>query len=219
MLKNYLLKYHEIEKNGSWTKIIADRKSYKLNDSASVLSVIKKRLYLTGDLTINDTSHIFTKDLESAVRSFEKRYGYKEDGIITGVVLNEMNRPISERIQQLLINMERIRWVPAQPATDYLLVNIPEFRLHVYEKGEYSWSSNVVVGTAANNTVIFTGSLRHIVFSPYWNVPPSILKKEILPAIARNKNYLKRNDMEWYGDVVRQKPGPDNAHRADTIVH
>jgi murein L,D-transpeptidase YcbB/YkuD len=109
------------------------------------------------------------------------------------------------------MNMERIRWVPAQPTTDYLVVNIPEFRLHVYERGQYQWSSSVVVGTAANHTVIFTGNLRQIVFSPYWNVPPSILKNEILPAIARNPNYLARNNMEWYAGGVRQKPGPGNA--------
>jgi murein L,D-transpeptidase YcbB/YkuD len=211
LLKNYLLKYYEIEKNGNWAKIIADRKSYKLNDSAIVLSAIKKRLYLTGDLTIIDTSHVFTKDLETAVRSFEKRYGYKEDGIITGMVLREMNRPINERIHQLLINMERIRWVPAQPASDYLLVNIPEFRLHVYEKGEYNFSMNVVVGTAANNTVIFTGNMNQIVFNPYWYVPSSIFKKEILPGIARNKNYLANHNMERFGETVRQKPGPRNS--------
>ena len=63
---------------------------------------------------------------------------------------------------------------------DYLLVNIPEFRLHVYDKGSYSWSSNVVVGSTVNSTVIFTGNLKHVVFSPYWNVPSSILKKAYL---------------------------------------
>src|SRR5678815_5117271 len=107
--------------------------------------------------------------------------------------------------------MERIRWLPKEPSTDYLLVNIPEFRLHVYDKGKYSWSSNVVVGSAANNTVIFTGNLKYVVFSPYWNVPSSILRKEILPGIARNKNYLAQHHMEWNGNSVRQKPGPWNS--------
>lgn len=211
LLKEYLLKYHEIEKRGNWSIIKADKKSYKLNDNSTTLSAIKKRLYLTGDMLKEDTTTVFTKELEDAVRSFEKRNGLKEDGVITSTFLNEINRPIKDRLQQILVNMERIRWVPAQPTTDYLVVNIPEFRLHVFEKGEYRWSTNVVVGTAANNTVIFSGTLKQIVFSPYWNVPASILRKEILPAIARNKNYLARNNMEWYGDGVRQKPGPDNA--------
>jgi len=211
LLKDYLAKYNSIEKESDWAPIKADRKTYKLNDSTAMIGVVKKRLFLLGDLTDRDTSSVFTQELETAVKSFERRFGLKEDGIISTLVINEINRPIKDRLQQILINMERIRWVPAQPATDYLLVNIPEFRLHVYENGNYSWSTNVVVGTAANNTVIFTGTLKHIVFSPYWNVPPSILKNEILPAIARNKNYLARNNMERYSGGVRQKPGPGNA--------
>ena len=211
LLKNFLLKYYEIEKNGSWSTIKADKKSYKLNDSSLLLGLIKKNLFLTGDLVKEDTTPIFTKELEEAVKSFEKRYGFKEDGIITPAFLTEMNRPIEDRLQQILLNMERIRWVPAEPSTDYLLVNIPEFRLHVYEKGKYSWSTNVVVGSTANNTVIFTGNLKHVVFSPYWNVPSSILKKEVLPGIAKNKNYLARHHMEWNGNSVRQKPGPWNS--------
>jgi murein L,D-transpeptidase YcbB/YkuD len=122
-----------------------------------------------------------------------------------------MKKPVTDRIRQIMINMERIRWIPAAPTTDYLLVNIPEFRLHVYEKGKYRWAMNIVTGTAAHNTVIFTGTLKHIVFSPYWNIPPGILKNETLPAIRRNKNYLASHNMEWHGNTVRQKPGPNNA--------
>lgn len=211
LLKDYLLKYYQLEKDGNWQMIKPGKRAYKLSDSAASLRDIKERLFRLGDLHNRDTSAYFTKALEDAVKSFERRYGMKEDGIISSNFLNEMNRPIEERVQQILINMERIRWVPAQPSTDYLLVNIPEFRLHVYEKGEYAWSANVVVGTTANNTVIFTGNLKYIVFSPYWNVPSSILRNEILPAIARNKKYLANNHMEWYGGAVRQKPGPWNA--------
>jgi murein L,D-transpeptidase YcbB/YkuD len=211
LLKDYLLKYYEIEKNGGWTLIKADKKVYKLNDDSYAIAAVKRRLFLTGDLNTNDTSSVFTKELEDAVKNYERRMGFKEDGVITSVLVNELNRPIQERVQQILINMERIRWVPSAPSTDYLLVNIPEFRLHVYEKGEYKWSMNVVVGTAANSTVIFNGAMKHIVFSPYWNVPSSILKKEILPGIARNRNYLARHNMEWNGNSVRQKPGPGNS--------
>jgi murein L,D-transpeptidase YcbB/YkuD len=71
---------------------------------------------------------------------------------------------------------------------------------------------NVVVGTATNSTVIFTGNLKYVVFSPYWNVPPGILKKEVLPGIARDPSYLSRHNMERYGNgQVRQKPGPRNS--------
>jgi murein L,D-transpeptidase YcbB/YkuD len=211
LLKNYLIKYYGIQKEGEWPPITPQNKNYKKGDSSIVISSIKRRLRLLDDMADNDTSDMFNTALQTAIKSFQKRNGLKEDGLIGASFFTALNKPIEERVHQLLMNMERIRWVPAQPTTDYLVVNIPEFRLHVYERGQYQWSSSVVVGTAANHTVIFTGNLRQIVFSPYWNVPPSILKNEILPAIARNPNYLARNNMEWYAGGVRQKPGPGNA--------
>jgi L,D-transpeptidase YcbB len=211
LLKNYLVKYYELEKQGGWQTIKTDRKKYQLQDESPVIGRIKHRLYLTGDLPTDDTSYLLDAAVVTAIKKFQHRYGLKEDGMITTSFISELNRPVGERLNQILINMERLRWLPAQPASDFLLVNIPEYRLHVFEKGNYNWSMDVVVGTAANNTVIFQGSLKHVVFSPYWNVPNSILRNEILPALRRNKNYLNRNHMEWNGNSVRQKPGPWNS--------
>jgi L,D-transpeptidase YcbB len=211
LLRDFLIRYHEIEKAGGWPTIYADKKIYKLGDSSHMIATIKRRLIVAGDSSLHDSTFVFTPDLIQAIKNFQHCYGLKEDGIVNGAVIAEMNRNVTDRIRQILINMERIRWVPAAPTSDYLLINIPEFRLHVYEKGNYRWSMNIVAGSTAHNTVIFTGTLKYIVFSPYWNVPPSILKKEILPAIRRNKNYLFKHNMEWYGNGVRQKPGANNS--------
>jgi len=211
LLKNYLLKYYIIKRNGGWQKINAEKKSYKLENSSATIALIKKRLLMEGDLTQNDTTGVFDTATQNVVKNFQHRYGLKEDGVADSSIINEMNKPVDEAIRKILINMERIRWVPAQPTTDYLLVNIPEFRLHAYEKGNYQWSMNVVVGSEMHNTVIFTGTLKYVVFSPYWNVPSSILKNEILPAIRRNKNYLAAHNMEWNDNSVRQKPGSRNS--------
>jgi L,D-transpeptidase YcbB len=211
LLKNFLVKYDSLEDKGGWPKIVADKNSFKQGDSSQTIAQIKKRLLMEGDLTANDTNAFFDSSLFDAVKNFQRRYGLKQDGVISTSLINEMNKPIEYRIRQMLINMERIRWVPAEPTMDFLFVNIPEFRLHVYEKGNYQWSMNIVVGTTSHNTVIFTGTLKYIVFSPYWNVPPSIYRKEILPAMQRNKNYLARHNMERYGNGVRQKPGPNNS--------
>ncbi|MFM2361659.1 MAG: hypothetical protein RLZZ316_561 [Bacteroidota bacterium] len=211
LLKEYLIKYYAIEKRGGWHPIAIATKKIEAGDTASGIALVKQRLFLTGDLAAVDTSNEYNTSLIIAIKNFQHRYGFNEDGKLSNSLLAEMNRPITERIQQLLINMERIRWVPATPTTDYLLVNIPEFKLHVYEKGKYAFNMNVVVGTAANSTVIFNGNLKHVVFSPYWNVPPGILKNEVLPAIKRNPNYLAKHNMEWNGGAVRQKPGPKNS--------
>jgi murein L,D-transpeptidase YcbB/YkuD len=211
LLKDYLLKYYAAEKQGIWQPIIANKKSYKPGDTSTTVAQIKKRLLLTGDLAVNDTSLLFTDSLVAAIKRYQHRNGLTEDGVAGPALFSQLNRPISDRIHQILINMERIRWVPAEPATDYLLVNIPEFRLHVYEKGKYKWNMKVVVGAVAHNTVIFNGNLKYIVFSPYWNVPPSIIQKEVVPGMRRNKNYLASHNMEWNNGAVRQKPGPGNS--------
>jgi len=116
----------------------------------------------------------------------------------------------------MLLNLERMRWVSSGINTDYILVNIPEFKLHVFEKGQLKFSMKVVVGNGQNNTVIFSGDLKYVVFSPYWNVPPGILKKEILPAMQKDKNYLARHNMEINGYTgglpnIRERPGPNNS--------
>jgi murein L,D-transpeptidase YcbB/YkuD len=150
--------------------------------------------------------------MEEAVKKYQLRYGMKEDGVAGPALLREMNTPLSVRIQQIVVNMERARWIGSDPVGEHLVVNIPQFQLMVYdERDSLSWSCRVVVGKEANKTAIFQGNLKYIVFSPYWNVPSSILNKEILPAIRRNPNYLRAHNMEWNGKGVRQKPGGNNS--------
>ena len=211
LLRDELIKYHSFQSAYDSIPIKASKKIYKLGESSPDLVNMKRRLNLVGDLPVADTSALFTPALKSAVISYQSRHGMDTNGIINTSVLIQLTSSIRARIDQMLVNLERIKWIPVQPETDYILVNIPEYRLHVYEKGNYQWSMNVVVGTAVNNTVIFTGTLKNVVFAPYWNVTPSIIKKEILPAMKKDKNYLEKHRMEWNGGNVRQKPGPGNS--------
>jgi murein L,D-transpeptidase YcbB/YkuD len=211
LLKGRLEKYRTIENSGGWPTITTSQKSLKKGDKAPEISILKKRLYAEGDLMTVDTSDLFDDTLDAAVKRAQGRYGFATNGIVTTAMIAALNKSVELRIRQMLINMERIRWVPAEPTTDFLLVNIPEYKMHVFEQGRYQWSMDVVTGTPAHNTVIFSGALKYIVFSPYWNVPPGILKNEVLPGIKRNKNYLANHHMEWNGNSVRQKPGPWNS--------
>ena len=211
LLKENLLNYYKIRKEQTWDSLPAGKKKYKEGNHYDIIPEIKNRLFALGDLPEADSTDILDTTLTRAVKHFQARFGLKQDGQMGASFFRELNIPVQERIQQILINMERIRWVPATPTTDYLLVNIPEYKLHVYQDGELAFNMNVVVGSEAHSTVIFSGTLNQIVFSPYWNVPPSILKNEILPGIKKNKNYLDRHNMEWNGNAVRQKPGPRNS--------
>ena len=97
-----------------------------------------------------------------------------------------MNVPIKERIFQMMVNLERLRWVPELLPNNYLLVNIPEYKLHVFEHANHLFSMRVVVGKSATATTIFNENLSTIVFSPYWNVPQSIIVKELLPKLKKD---------------------------------
>jgi murein L,D-transpeptidase YcbB/YkuD len=210
LLKEQLLTYAKIQKQAD-TVEIKSAKKLKEGASLEVIRSVKKRLFNLGDLPLMDTTTVFDSTLTAAVTQFQERVGLAGTGVIDAQFLTQLNIPPSERMRTILINMERIRWMPAAPSTDYILVNIPEFRMHVYEKGELAFNMVVVVGSTVHNTVIFSGTLNQVVFSPYWNIPSSILKNEILPGIKRQPNYLAKHNMEWNGNSVRQKPGRTNS--------
>jgi murein L,D-transpeptidase YcbB/YkuD len=211
LLKKYLQRYTSIQQQQPWIPITPGKKSYLKGDSGSVIKEIKRRLYLLGDLLSEDSTNIVDDALSSAIKKFQHRMGLIPDGEVGKTFLAELNVPLEKRIRQIMVNMERSRWLPDTVQGEYLAINIPEFKLHLYRDDSLLWDMRVVVGKAIHKTVIFSGTLKHIVFSPYWNVPPGILKKEVLPGIQKDKTYLKRHHMEWNGNNVRQVPGPWNS--------
>lgn len=211
LLKSFLKKYQNIEKNGHWEILAAGNKSYHPGDSSAVIRQLKRKLFLTGDFTGDTTSLLFDSSFRQAVLKFQHRYGVKEDGIAGPAMIRELNVPISKRIETIMINMERSRWLPNNVTGEYIGINVPEFALHMYHNDSLLWNMDVVVGKAMSKTVIFSGNLQYVVFSPYWNVPYSIYKKEVLPGMQRNKNYLSSHHMEKSGNGVRQTPGPWNS--------
>jgi L,D-transpeptidase YcbB len=216
-LKKELARYHALAAKGGWSPVRADRKSYKKGDASPTLVKIKQILHAMGDLPVVDTTPIFNDTLQLAVESFQARHGYKPDGVIGASFIKDLNVPVQKRLQQILLNMDRMRWLPNTPASDNLIVvNIPEFVLHMYEGNKRVWDMAVVVGKSGHNTMMFNGDLNQIVFSPYWNVPPSIVKNEILPEMAKNPGYLASQHMEIIGNSnglpeIRQLPGNGNA--------
>lgn len=224
-----------VQEHPSWDSLkMEKKKTFRAGDSSNIIAGVKNRLFILGDLKAQDSTLQFTPLLDSALRRYQTRMGHKVDGIISNATLDALNRPLQHYMQQLLLNMERLRWVPVDVTTDYLLVNIPEFKLHVYDAGKLAWSCNVVVGTPGTSTVIFSREMKYIVFSPYWNVPPGILGNEVLPGIRRSGvSYLTRHNMEVAGSsgkvispasinwskysgsnfpyIVRQKPGGSNS--------
>lgn len=215
LLKEQLGRYYNIAKGGGWPQINT-KKSLKKGSSDPAVVALKRRLQVTGELPASDTSSLFTDTLEMAVKKAQVMFGYTPDGVADAELIKDLNVTAGQRVQQMLMNLGRMRWMPVEPSGRLILVNIPEFMLHMYEGKQKAFDMVVVVGKEGHNTMMFNGDLNQVVFSPHWNVPPSIVKNEILPAMASNPNYLASQNMEQTGGEgglpsIRQKPGPGNA--------
>jgi L,D-transpeptidase YcbB len=230
-LKEKLKRYREIEKSGGFPNVILSKKSLLVSENDSCLIKVKQYLLLSGDLKNNDSTIVFTDSLAKAVARFQHRMGLNDDGEIGLSTIKEMNKPIDFRIKQIMINMERLRWFPDEIESNFLLINIPEFKLHVFKNNQKIWDTKVVVGKEVTRTSIFKGNISQIILNPYWSVPNSIIRNEMLPDLKRNPAYLSKNNMEvlsgnnvinpsnidWHNYTksipysIRQKPGVGNA--------
>jgi murein L,D-transpeptidase YcbB/YkuD len=215
-MKEQLLQYVDIAKKGGWPVITADKKKYKKGDQGAVVATIRKRLQITGELPGTDTIAVFDDALETAVKTYQEYHGYTPSGVVSDTLITEMNISATSRIRQLMMNMERIRWAPIEPEGRLIVVNIPEFVLHAWDKNSKAFDMAVVVGREGQHTTMFSGDLNQVVFNPYWHIPRSIVSKDILPELEKNENYLEENDMEVTGErnglpVIRQRPGKKNA--------
>lgn len=175
---------------------------------------------------------VYDADLVEAIKVFQDRQGLETDGIIGPATIAALNGGAATRREDILANMERWRWMPADLGAFNVFVNIPEFRLSINRNGQQEYTTRVVVGTTKNQTPVFSDNIRHLVVNPYWNVPSSIVKGEIAPAVLRNPGYIDTNNMDliYNGSVVspwqvnwsqvsssnfpfrvRQRPGPGNS--------
>jgi murein L,D-transpeptidase YcbB/YkuD len=210
LLKTFLKRYRALSLTDNWTPIP------NTGPSPAFSLAVKSRLYKLGDFKGDTLSTTNVAELKLALQRFQVRHGLSITGLADKPTLSELNVPLTSRIKQIMINMERSRWLPLSLTGNYLAVNIPEYKLHVYHADSLLWSCNVVVGKTTNPTTVFYGEVRYVVFSPYWNIPRSIVIKEVLPGMKRNADYLNLHHMEITGQenglpVIRQKPGPQNS--------
>jgi murein L,D-transpeptidase YcbB/YkuD len=214
-LRDALKRYRGIEKNGGWIPIKPepDHKGYKPNDSSGVIRQIRERLYVSGEIKKNNKSNVYDDELQAAVTTFQTRNGFKPDPTISAGHIEAMNIPVGEYIKIIVVNMERCRWITPEifKAKEFIFSNIPSYRINLFRDGKIEFDSPVVVGEIMTKTVIFDGKMSYIVFSPYWNLPKSIIENEVMPGIEKDKRYLENHHMEWNDGQVRQLPGKNNS--------
>lgn len=204
-LRDALAEHRRIAAEGGWPAVPRTLR-LKPGQKHPAVRALARRLAVSGDYTgsLPDEDPEgdgaepieYGEPLQDAVRRFQARHGLASAGIVGAQTVAALNVPVEARIRQIQLNLERWRWLPRDLGDRYVLVNIPEMRLRVYDNGRIPLAMNVVVGTSDTQTPIFSDEMSYLVFSPYWNVPDSIAQGETLPAMMQDPGYLARNNME-----------------------
>jgi murein L,D-transpeptidase YcbB/YkuD len=212
-----LRNYREIVSAGGWDQLPNGPKLSKGSIGPTV-AALRRRLVVSGEYygkAIEDT--VFDDLLDQAVRRFQQSHGLTTDGIVGRSTLTELNVPIQKRIQQIEVNLERMRWISDDLGDRHIRINIPAFELTAFIN-ENAWlKMRVIVGKADWRSPVFLNSeITYLETNPYWYVPAVIAEKEIWPKVAKNKNYLSKNRLKIIrradgGTMLRQTPGPQNS--------
>ena len=232
-LKTALATYRGIQTNGGWQPVPAGA-TLKLGVTDDRVPALRKRLNISGDLedaSIDAT--IFDAQVEKAVKHFQRRHRLAVDGAVGKNTLEALNVSVETRIDQIRVNLDRARWVLHAIGGKFVLVDIAGFQAFFFQEDGIIWQSRVQVGRPYRRTPVFRSDIKYLVLNPTWTVPPGILRRDILPAVKKNPNYLKerninvidrqgniinQNTIDWsqypkkgFPYMLRQDPGPRNA--------
>jgi len=232
--------YMELAKKDDGEQLPTLKKAILPGDVYPGVPRLVRLLQLVGDLppgvNVPVDPPIYQGALVDAVKSFQRRHGRDANGHIDAQTVADLNVPLSQRVKQMQLTLERWRWLPESYQSAPIVANIPEFRLRAYDKDfNIGVTMNVVVGKAyGHGTPVFNNTMQYVIFRPYWEVPYSITKAEIIPHLLRDPDYLAKDNLEVVdsrqnvvasgavsSDVieqlragklfVRQKPGPKNS--------
>lgn len=210
-LKRALLQYRAIMRRGGW-KILPSGQMLRGNRGVRV-AALRSRLIVSGDLDESTDDHsLFDQVLEQGVRRFQKRHGLDIDGIVGPATLAALNVPVEEHIRQIKVNMERWRMLPHDFGRRYILVNIPNFELGVVEDDQILMTMRVVVGRTSRRTPVFSGTMTYMELNPYWHIPPTIAREDILDNIWKDPEYLLKTNIRVFKNWKAQAPeiNPDS---------
>ena len=210
-----LEKLKKIKENGGWDRLPPFKK-LKLGSSGDIVKKLRTRLIQSGDYTLceentttpipqennsSDTPHInkealFDECLDKAVRKFQKRHGLAVDGVVGKGTQKALSLSVDDKIRKILLNLDRIKWLPREEKKRYIVVNLPEFMLHYIEDNQTKQELRVIVGDKRHPTPIFSHYISYIVLNPYWKVPEGIVRREIIPHMVKDPRYLRRQGLE-----------------------
>jgi murein L,D-transpeptidase YcbB/YkuD len=192
LLKNYRVM-------NKFPNIPYSKKVLKVGDRAKRLTLVKQRLQISGDYPKDASLNIeFTKTLESAILTYQKRYLLKITGTLDKTVTYYMNEPASGKIKSIITNLDKTKLYPQKFGIEYVEVNIPDFNLRYYLKGNKIYKTGVVVGRIDRPTPIFSDKIDYMVLNPTWTIPDNLIKRDLIHVLRENPNYLIENNIHAF---------------------
>ncbi len=241
---NYLVealgRYREISREGGWPRIDPGP-TMREGDTGTRVEKLRERLRLAGDYSYVYFVHeaapdsVFDRNLHDAVVRFQLRHGLEADGLVGQMSLTALNTPVERRISEVMVNLERWRWLNRNLGERHILVNIANFSVEVVEDGTTVLDMRAIVGRQYRQTPVFSSRMTYLVLSPFWNLPPGIVRNDIIPRIRNDAGYaaaqnirifegwganateVQAENINWADTEAigryrfRQDPGPQNA--------
>jgi murein L,D-transpeptidase YcbB/YkuD len=191
LLRQALARYREIARSGGWPRLAPGKTMHK-GDRDDRILLLRRRLAIEGFLPadVKTAASEMDDDLTRALRRFQQLNGLDPDGVLGLQSLAALNRSVDERIDEIVVNLERWRWLPRNLGSRYILVNIASYRLEVKESDRLIMDMRVVVGRSYHQTPVFSDKVTYMVLNPSWTVPDMIARQEILPKVKKDPNYL-----------------------------
>jgi len=216
-LRRALAKYRELAVAGGWP-LVPSGPTMKKDVSSERVLRLRARLRAEHDLGPEPATaeDLFDSAVEQAVRRFQQRHGLEIDGIVGPATLAALNIPVETRVRQIVLNLERWRWLPRELGPRAVVVNIAGFRLEVVENGETVLAMRIVAGRPISRTPVFSTTITAVVLNPAWNIPTQIAVKEIVPLIRKNPHYLDKRSIRARsrGPISPANPFPIDSVRS-----
>ncbi len=191
-LKTKMNEYQHVAMNTGGWESIPEGEPMQLGDKSSRVYLLQQRLVMSGELEEIDKKGKFTEDVQKAVITYQQNNGLYDDGIVDDDTLASLNIPITKKIQQMEMNLDKMRWLPNNMGSQYIMVNLPEYSLKAVKDNQVQLSMDVAVGGSEHPSCVLASKINTVVLNPYWNLPTSIAGAELWPRLKTDKNFLAK---------------------------
>ncbi len=219
-LEKALRHYEQIAKDGGYIQLPEFQKLSE-GDTDPMVLLLRERLVQSGELNSTECFHhdsntscseeYFDVNLKEAVKAFQRNHGLVVDGVVGPDTRKHLNITVEKKIATIRLNLERMRWLPRTLGKRYVLVNIADYKLFMIDEGNVSLEMPIVVGEKRHPTPVFSNKMSSVVLNPYWRVPQSIVKRELVPKLVKDPYALVAQGMRMHADWNESSPYYDFA--------